>query len=85
LKARKEGRQGQVELVYRVTKDGRVTDVQIAKSSGHADLDQAAVRAISKFKFVAAQEGWAYHPVNFALKGDSAPLPSRLRTAGSEE
>ena len=84
LKARKEQRQGQVELVYRVTKDGKVADVQIAKSSGHADLDQAAVRAVSKFKFVPSQEGWAYHPVNFALKGDSAPLPSRLRTAGSE-
>lgn len=84
LRARKEQRQGQVELVYRVTSDGKVTDVQVAKSSGHADLDQAAVRAVSKYRFVASQEGWAYHPVNFTLKGDSAPLPSRLRTAGSE-
>jgi protein TonB len=84
LKARKENRQGEVDLVYRVTKDGRVTDVQIAKSSGHADLDKAAVNAVSKFKFIPSQEGWAYHPVIFALKGDSAPLPSKLRTAGSE-
>lgn len=84
LKARKEGRQGEVDLVYRVTKDGLVTDVQIAKSSGHADLDKAAVSAVSKFKFIPSQEGWAYHPVIFALKGDSAPMPSKLRTAGSE-
>lgn len=84
LKARKEERQGQVDLVYRVTKDGHVADVQIAKSSGHADLDQAAVKSVSKFKFIPSQEGWAYHPVIFALKGDRAPLPSKLRTAGSE-
>ncbi len=82
LKARKEMRQGQVDLVYRVTKDGRVTDVQIAKSSGHEDLDQAALKSVSKFRFVPSQEGWAYHPVLFSLKGESTPLPGKLRTAG---
>jgi protein TonB len=80
LTARKEQRQGEVALLYRVTKEGRVADVQIAKSSGHADLDEAAVKAIGRFKFVPGQEGWAKHPVIFKLNGIAAALPSKLRT-----
>lgn len=84
IKARQENRQGQVDLVYRVTREGKVEDVRVEKSSGHKDLDQEAITAVSKFKFVPEQEGWAYHPINFALKGQSTTIPGRLRTAGSE-
>lgn len=80
IRARKEQRQGEVNLLYRVTRDGRVTEVQIAKSSGHPDLDESAVKAISKFRFVPGQEGWAKHSVIFTLKGSAAALPSKLRT-----
>lgn len=79
LSARKEQRQGQVDLLYRVTREGRVAEVQVAKSSGHSDLDEAAVKAIAKFKFVPGQEGWARHPIVFALKGVATTLPSKLR------
>jgi TonB family protein len=86
MAARLEKRQGQVELLYRVTKDGHVTEVSVAQSSGSQDLDQEAVRAISKFHFVPGQEGWAKHPVVFSLKGETAALPSRLRSkVGSQE
>lgn len=78
--ARRDRRQGNVELLYHVTKAGTVTDVQVATSSGSDDLDKEAVRAISKFRFVPGQEGWARHPVQFNLKGDTAAAPSRLRT-----
>lgn len=78
--ARREKRQGEVELLYRVTKEGRVADIQIAKSSGHSDLDQEAVNAVSQFRFVPGQEGWAKHPVIFSLKGTTAASPARLRT-----
>lgn len=84
MSARREARQGQVELVYRVTKEGTVSDLQIAKSSGHKDLDQEAARAVAQFKFVPGQEGWARHPVAFTLKGDSAQAPSKLRSAQAE-
>lgn len=80
LAARKEQRQGQVDLLYRVTKEGRVTEVSIAKSSGHKDLDESAVKAIAKFKFVSGQEGWAKHAVIFKLAGATSTLPSKLRT-----
>jgi protein TonB len=84
LQARKEKRQGQLELLYRVTKEGKVTDIQVAKSSGSKDLDSEAVRAIAQFKFVPGQEAWARHEVNFSLKGPVATLPSQLRGKGAQ-
>jgi protein TonB len=83
LSARKDQRQGEVGLLYRVTKEGRVAEIQVAKSSGHADLDAAAVKAVSKFKFVPGQEGWAKHPVIFKLAGVATTLPSKLRSGKS--
>ena len=83
MQARREQRQGQVDLLYRVTKDGRVADVQVAKSSGHSDLDQAAISAVSSYRFVPGQEGWASHPVIFSIKGVATTLPSRLRGASA--
>jgi|GEM_PF-3834884 len=85
LQARKDARQGQVELIYRVTKEGTVSDLQIAKSSGHKDLDQEAARAVSQFRFVPGQEGWARHPVAFNLKGIAAQAPSKLRANAQTE
>lgn len=80
LSARRDKRQGQVSLVYRVTKEGRVTDIQVEQSSGHEDLDKAAMQAISNFRYEPGQEGWARHPVSFTLKGEATTSPSRLRT-----
>lgn len=80
IAARRDKRQGDVELLYRVTNEGHVTEVTIAKSSGSEDLDAAAVKAVSSYRYVPGQEGWARHPVKFSLKGDPTALPSRLRT-----
>lgn len=80
MTARRLGQQGQVELLYKVTKEGRVTDIQVIKSSGFKELDQEAVKAVAAYRFVPGQEGLARHPVNFALKGEAATLPSRLRS-----
>jgi protein TonB len=82
--ARLEKRQGQLELIYRVTKEGRVADIQVAKSSGHKDLDNEAIKAIAQFRFIPGQEGWASHPVSFTLKGAVVSLPSRLRSKGAQ-
>lgn len=84
INARMEKRQGQLELMYRVTQEGKVADIQVAQSSGHQDLDREAVRAIAQFKFVPGQEGWARHPVNFALKGQAVALPSQLRSKDAQ-
>jgi protein TonB len=39
------GLEGEVRLLVTLDADGRITDVQVAASSGHALLDQAAVQA----------------------------------------
>ncbi len=39
------GLEGEVRLLLRVSDDGHISDVSIAASSGHAILDQAAVKA----------------------------------------
>lgn len=85
LGARREGRQGETTLLYRVTREGRVTDIKLENSSGSEDLDSEAMKAIAKFRFVPGQEGWARHPVHFNLKGDTAVAPSRLRTKVGEQ
>ncbi len=43
--------EGTTLLSYRGTDDGRVDDVQILQSSGHVDLDDAAVRCVSQWRF----------------------------------
>ncbi|NJL24728.1 MAG: energy transducer TonB [Calothrix sp. SM1_5_4] len=84
LSARKEKRTGDLELVYRVTREGKVDEIQVAKSSGHKDLDLAAVNAISKFKFFPGRRVGPRHPVQFSLIGDDSQLPSRLRTSSTQ-
>lgn len=49
--ALREGRQGAVTLMFEVDADGKVLGSQVAKSSGHADLDEAAREGISKCSF----------------------------------
>lgn len=80
--ARRRGDQGEVILNYFVTSQGAVKDIRIAKSSGSRDLDQEALRAVSRYRYVPGQEGWTEHPVMFSLKGSAVPQASRLRTAG---
>ncbi|MES2320051.1 MAG: energy transducer TonB [Pseudomonadota bacterium] len=50
-KALREEHQGSVELEFLIDLDGSVADSMIRKSSGHALLDAAAVKALSKCKF----------------------------------
>ena len=44
-------REGAVVLAYLVGADGRASDSKVAKSSGHADLDETAREAIGKCRF----------------------------------
>jgi TonB family protein len=55
--ARREGRQGTVRLRLQIDAAGRVTLVEIARSSGHPILDGAAQRAVSTWRFEPAVRG----------------------------
>jgi TonB family protein len=70
--ARWEGREGRVLLRFRVRADGRVGEADVVSSSGHADLDAAAVATLRRWSFSAsgdvAPEAWYRHAFRFALR-----------------
>ena len=72
--ARIKGWEGTVKLQILVNIDGRVEDVRMVVSSGHAELDQTALRAVRLWRFSPAlQKGvpvaaWATLPVVFDLR-----------------
>jgi protein TonB len=72
--------QGRGQLVYFVNKEGKVSEVKLAKSTGHSELDQAAKEAFAKYKFVPGQEGYTLHEFEFSLKGPAESDAGRLRT-----
>ena len=71
---RRLGVEGTTKLRVHVTADGRVGDVVVETSAGHADLDQAAVDAVRRWRFEPARRGteavpmWVRLPVEFRLR-----------------
>jgi len=71
--SRKLGEEGEVQLKLLVKADGSVGEVQVRRSSGYARLDQAALRAAARWRFVPARQGstpidyWYLQSVRFAL------------------
>jgi protein TonB len=57
-----------------VLANGHVGEVQIERSAGHSDLDEAAAEAIKKWRFEPARRGnqpvavWLRMPVRFVLR-----------------
>jgi periplasmic protein TonB len=72
--------QGRGQLVYYVTKEGRVDQIRLTKSTGSPTLDKAAMDSFSKYTFVPGQEGYTVHDFEFSLKGPAVSDAGRLRT-----
>lgn len=53
--ARRQGREGGVELEVAISKEGRVTELKVTKSSGTPELDESAKQAILKATFEPAK------------------------------
>ncbi len=72
--ARRRGYEGTVRIDALVDEDGRVREVKIRKSSGHAALDRAALSAVKKWRFEPGRRGaepvrmWVEVPVRFELR-----------------
>jgi len=72
--AREQGWEGVVLLKVHVTEAGAADQILVEKSSGHRVLDQSAVRAVRKWKFLPAKVGripmasWIEIPVRFILE-----------------
>lgn len=71
----RRGYEGSVLLNAHVLPNGKVEEVTVFRSSGHKVLDNAALRAVKKWKFVPAQRGfkavssWVKVPIEFRLEG----------------
>ena len=74
--ARRQGLQGRLVLRVTVTAEGKPRIVKVLESSGHALLDDAAVRAVARWQFQPGRHGNTPVqasidlPVVFRLKGD---------------
>jgi TonB family protein len=75
--------EGRGQLVYFVTKSGEVGEIHLVKSTGSPDLDQAALGAFKKYRFVPGQEGYTVHDFEFVLKGPAETNSARLRTSSN--
>lgn len=72
--SRRMGEQGKVVLSVFVLASGEAADVRVATSSGHARLDEAALQAVRRWRFVPAKRGdtpidYRYKvPITFSLE-----------------
>lgn len=72
--ARRMGWQGKVVLNVEVLANGSPGQINLHQSSGHDVLDKAALKAVSKWRFVAARQNgqtvakWFLVPIPFILK-----------------
>lgn len=70
------GHEGTVQLRVLVSSAGLPERIEIEQSSGHRELDQAAIRAVRGWRFVPAvldgqaRSAWALVPVDFRLRGN---------------
>ncbi len=70
----RRGYEGSVLLNVHVLPNGEPKEVTISKSSGHKVLDNAALKAVKRWKFVPAQRGfkavssWVKVPIEFRLE-----------------
>jgi protein TonB len=74
LAARRRGMEGRVLVRAEVQADGSCNRVELKKTSGHDLLDQAALEAVKKWRFVPARKGgqavaaWVEVPITFNLE-----------------
>jgi len=72
--AKRMGMEGMVMLKVLVSREGESLKIEIAQSSGHEILDQAAAQAVERWRFIPARKGdspleeWVQVPVAFHLK-----------------
>ncbi|WP_051382813.1 energy transducer TonB [Gloeobacter kilaueensis] len=66
--------EGKVIVKAYINADGSVGEVQVVRSSGHAELDQAAIEAVKRTRFEPAHRGeeavaaWVRVPITFSLQ-----------------
>ena len=67
--ARNAGIEGVVGVKMLVSADGRVEEATVVRSSGHADLDEAAVTAVYKWRFSPAKDKFGQRARCYVTQG----------------
>ena len=69
--ARRRGEEGQPQLRIDIGSDGKATNIQLARSSGNRELDEAALRGARRAKYKAPSSGrqGVLVKVDFAIEG----------------
>lgn len=80
-KARRRGLEGKTEINVDVDGKGNVTEVRLARSSGHSELDKAALEEARRWKFKAPSGGKrsVSAKVDFAIEGSERSRQLRER------
>ncbi|MCZ7653034.1 MAG: energy transducer TonB [Rhodocyclaceae bacterium] len=74
VSSRRRGEEGRVMLRVFVDAQGRAAKVEVQESSGHNRLDESAVTAVARWRFVPARRGseplaaWVRVPIVFSLR-----------------
>lgn len=74
VSSRRRGEEGRVMLRVFVDAEGRAAKVEVQESSGHNRLDESAVTAVARWRFVPARRGseplaaWVRVPIVFSLR-----------------
>ncbi|MBX3676249.1 MAG: energy transducer TonB [Rhodocyclaceae bacterium] len=74
VSSRRRGEEGRVMLRVFVDAQGRAAKVEVQESSGHSRLDESAVTAVARWRFVPARRGseplaaWVRVPIVFSLR-----------------
>ena len=74
VSSRRRGEEGRVVLRVYVDTQGRAAKVEVQESSGYGRLDESAVAAVSRWRFVPARRGveplaaWVRVPIVFSLR-----------------
>jgi TonB family protein len=66
--AQVNGEQGDVVLKVRVNEDGRVRNIAIEKSSGFADLDNAAIEGVLSWRYAPSARWSSWEHVTIAYR-----------------
>jgi protein TonB len=75
LAARRRGIEGRVLVSAHVHADGACAEVRLKRSSGHSLLDESALNAVRRWRFLPARragapiDSWVDVPVSFRLQG----------------
>lgn len=79
------GHQGDVAFLAYISKEGRISDLKMLKSTGFRSLDLETLRSIKQWRFYPGQEGWVEIPFKWDLKGGPQELPTLLRRQVSQK